>query len=735
MDWHESLRVLPGRPFPLGATWDGSGVNFSLFTEHASKVELCLFDSPTASVESKRVILSERTNLIWHVYLPGLKPGQVYGYRVYGPHEPIHGHRFNPHKILMDPYARAIARDVIWEDAMFGYKIGDPAKDLSLDTRDNASHAPLAVVIDSSFDWSGDKNPQHPWHKTLIYELQIKGFTQLHPGVPEALRGTYLGLASEGAVRYLSELGVTAVEIMPIHHRVDDRYLLDRGLVNFWGYNTLGYFAPDYRFASNQSGLQAVTEFKQMVKKLHSAGIEVILDVVYNHTCEGNQMGPLLSFKGIDNANYYRLAPGHPRYYEDFTGCGNTLNMQNPHTLQMMMDSLRYWVLEMHVDGFRFDLASALARRTADSVDRVSGFFESIHQDPVLSQVKLIAEPWDLAEGGYQVGNFPVGWSEWNARYRDAVRRFWKGDEGVGAEFATRLTGSSDLYERSGRPPHASINFVTCHDGFTLQDLVSYNEKHNRANGENNTDGENHNLSWNCGAEGVTHDPAILMLRERQKRNMMASLFLSQGTPMLRAGDELGHTQRGNNNAYCQDNEISWINWNMTDAKKDFLEFTRKVIRLWREEPVLRRKKFFQGRSLFESEIKDLVWFDLSGKEMTSESWHAKDLHVISALFAGNVMDEVDERGEPIFGDTILVLMNGSHKGATFHMPKKLQGKPWEKWIDTSEGHKNLPAPFHGDHYRVKDRSLVVFRLRRKVFIVPGQMSGASPTPFEEAHS
>ncbi len=728
MDWHETIRVLPGKPFPLGAAWDGEGVNFAIFSAHATKVELCLFESPHSTVEFKRIILPERSQFVWHAYLPGIKPGQIYGYRIYGPFEPLQGHRFNPHKIMMDPYAKAVIRDVNWHDAMFGYRIGDPAKDLSLDTRDNAAYAPLAAVVDSSFDWEGDRPLQISRHKTLIYEMHVKGFTQLHPGIPESLRGKYLGLASEGAVRYLHELGISAVELMPIHQHVDDRYLIDRGLVNYWGYNTLSFFAPDFRYATTSSGLDAVREFKQMVKTLHAAGIEVILDVVYNHTCEGNQMGPMMSLKGVDNASYYRLSPAHPRYYEDFTGCGNTLNTQNSHALQLMMDSLRYWVNEMHVDGFRFDLASALARRTSESVDRLSSFFESIHQDPVLANTKLIAEPWDLSQGGYQVGNFPVRWMEWNAKYRDAVRRFWKGDNGVTAEFATRISGSSDLYEHSGRSPHASINFVTCHDGFSLQDLVSYNDKHNRANGENNTDGENHNSSWNCGAEGLTHDPQILMLRERQKRNFMATLLLSQGVPMIRAGDELGHTQRGNNNAYCQDNEISWINWNLTDAKKDFLDFTRKVIRLWHDEPVLRRRKFFQGKSLHDSEVKDISWFDLAGKDMTPETWHQPDLKGVAALLAGSVMDEVDERGEPIFGDTILILMNSYHKGTTFHFPKKLQGKTWEKIIDTSEGHKNLPVPFQSDHYRVKDRSLVVFRLKRKVFIVPMAQTADLPS-------
>src|SRR5581483_5418632 len=524
------MRVWPGRPYPLGATWDGVGVNFALFSEHATKVELCLFDSPEATAEAQRIALPEHTDQVWHAYLPDVEPGQLYGYRVHGPYEPTKGHRFNPHKLILDPYAKAIGRDLRWDDTLFGYTIGDPKADLSYDTRDSAPFAPLAAVVDTAFTWGDDRPPRTPWHKTLIYELHVKGFTMRHPEVPEKLRGSYAGLASEAAIQHLLSLGVTAVELMPVHHHVDDRHLVERDLCNYWGYNTLAFFAPELRYASKHSPRKSVQEFKMMVRALHAAGIEVILDVVYNHTGEGNQMGPTVSTRGVDNASYYRLSPKDPRYYMDFTGCGNTLNMQNPRVLQFIMDSLRYWVTDMRVDGFRFDLASTLARELF-AVDKLGAFFDIIQQDPILSQVKLIAEPWDVGEGGYQVGNFPVLWTEWNGKYRDCVRRFWKGDGGTASEMATRLAGSSDLYAWSGRTPHASINFITCHDGFSLQDLVSYNDKHNEANGEGNRDGANDNNSWNCGVEGPTNDPAIKALRERQKRNLIVTLFLSQGVP------------------------------------------------------------------------------------------------------------------------------------------------------------------------------------------------------------
>ena len=564
------MRVWPGSPYPLGATWDGKGVNFALFSEHATHVELCLFDAADAAKEAHRLPLPEYTDHVWHGYLPDVLPGQLYGYRVHGPYEPQHGHRFNPHKVVLDPYARLIGRDVQWADECFAYRLGDPEADLSFDERDSAAFAPLAVVIDPAFTWGDDRPPHTPWHKTLIYELHVKGFTQLHPEVPERLRGTYAGLASEPAIRHLTELGVTAVELLPVHHFLDDRHLIDRGLTNYWGYNTLAFLRPHSRYAATAIPQDAVQQFKMMVAALHAAGIEVILDVVYNHTAEGNQLGPTLSMRGVDNAAYYRLSPEDPRYYMDFTGCGNSPNVQHPRMLQLIMDSLRYWVTEMHVDGFRFDLASTLARELFE-VDRLGAFFDIIHQDPVLSQVKLIAEPWDVGAGGYQVGNFPVLWSEWNGKYRDTVRRFWKGDGDTLAEFATRLSGSSDLYQNDGRKPSASINFITCHDGFTLHDLVSYNDKHNEANGENNQDGANDNNSWNCGAEGPTDDPAINALRWQQQRNFLTTLLLSQGVPMLLAGDEFSHTQQGSNNTYCQDNERTWLNWELSDGAAGLL--------------------------------------------------------------------------------------------------------------------------------------------------------------------
>jgi glycogen operon protein len=599
------MRMWPGRSYPLGATWDGAGVNFALFSEHATKVELCLFDSPEAKAESHRLPLLEHIDMVWHAYLPDVQPEQLYGYRVHGPHEPAKGHRFNPHKLVVDPYAKAIGRDLAWGDELFGYRIGDPAGDLSFDDRDNASLAPLAAVIDPAFTWGDDRPLRTPWHKTVIYELHVKGFSKRLPGVADKLQGTYAGLASEAAVQHLRDLGITAVEIMPVHHHVDERHLISRGLCNYWGYNTLAFFAPDLRYVSTPAPLRSVQEFKMMVRALHAAGLEVILDVVYNHTAEGNQLGPTLSMRGIDNASYYRLSREDPRFYMDFTGCGNTLNMVHPRVLQLIMDSLRYWVLEMHVDGFRFDLASTLAREL-HAVDKLGAFFDIIHQDPVLSQVKLIAEPWDVGEGGYQVGNFPVLWTEWNGKYRDTVRRFWKGDGGTVSEFATRLSGSSDLYQQNGRLPYASINFVTCHDGFTLQDLVSYNDKHNEANGENNQDGTNDNNSWNCGAEGPTDDPAINALRGRQKRNLIATLLMAEGVPMLRSGDELGQTQKGNNNTYCQDNELTWLDWELNEEQRHFLEFVRFMARMRREQPVLQRRKFFQGRKIRGSDIKDL---------------------------------------------------------------------------------------------------------------------------------
>jgi glycogen operon protein len=706
------MRLWTGSPYPLGATWDGVGVNFALFSEHATGVDLCLFDSAYAGRETLRLPLTERTDQVWHAYLPDVRPGQLYGYRVHGPYDPARGHRFNPAKLVCDPYAKAIARTVRWHDSMFGYEVGSATSDLSKDDRDNAAYAPLAAVIDQSFTWGPDVSPRTPWHRTIIYEVHVRGFTKLHPEVPEELRGSYLGLVSEPALDHLLSLGVTAVELMPIHHHVDDWHLVQRKLVNYWGYNTLTYFAPDLRYSVSRTPQDLVREFKMMVRALHAAGLEVILDVVYNHTAEGDHLGPTLSLRGIDNASYYRLSPGNSRFYEDFTGCGNTLNMRHPRVLQLIMDSLRYWVLEMHVDGFRFDLASALAREL-HAVDKLGAFFDIIHQDPVLSQVKLIAEPWDLGEGGYQVGNFPVGWTEWNGKYRDSVRRFWRGDGGQVSEFATRLAGSSDLYEQSGRRPYASINFVTAHDGFSLQDVVSYNQKHNQANGEDNRDGENNNLSFNFGVEGPTTDPAVLEMRGRQKRNFMATLLLSQGVPMICGGDELSVTHGGNNNPYCQDNETSWIDWELTPQARSFLEFTKRLIALRHGHPVLRRRRFFQGRAIRGAGVKDLAWFDPAGHEMTDEAWGASHVRCLGVRLAGDAIDERNERGERVEDDTFVVLLNAQDATVPFTLPATQMDAWWVTLIDTGRPHHEQRRLLGGDQYMLAARSLVLLRLGR----------------------
>ena len=703
------MRIQLGQSYPLGATWDGLGVNFALFSEHATRVELCLFDSPDALVETHRIELREQTDLVWHGYVLDVRPGQLYGYRVDGPYAPLAGHRFNAHKVLLDPYAKAIGRDVRWSDEMFGYHVGDAREDLSFDERDNAAWAPLAVVVDTAFTWGTDAPLRTPWHETIIYELHVKGFTQGHPDVPSALRGTYAGLASEASIAHLQRLGITAVELLPVHHRAEERHLVERGLTNYWGYNTLAFFAPDTRYSATGDSMR---EFKTMVRALHAAGIEVIIDVVYNHTAEGNQLGPTLSLRGIDNASYYRLQQDNPRVYQDFTGCGNTLNMLNARVLQLIMDSLRYWVLEMHVDGFRFDLASALARELYE-VNKLSAFFDIIHQDPVLSQVKLIAEPWDVGPGGYQVGNFPVLWTEWNGKYRDCVRRFWRGDGGQLSELATRIAGSSDLYERNGRRPYASINFVTCHDGFTLRDLVSYNDKHNEGNGEGNRDGENNNLSWNCGVEGPTTDPTIAALRERQMRNLLATLLLSQGVPMLRGGDELGCTQGGNNNAYCQDNRQSWIDWQLGETQADLLEYCRMLIQLRQAHPVFRRRKFFQGRHIRGAEVKDLTWFEPNGHEMTDQAWEASNVRSLMVRLGGDSIDELNEHGEHIVDDTFVLLLNAHHEPVTFTLPGHRRKLRWERILDTGEVHWGRRATPRGDHYRLRGRTVALLRMHR----------------------
>jgi isoamylase len=700
-------KVLPGRAFPLGATWDGMGTNFAIYSEGPTRVDLCLFDED-GKRERERVRLREMDAWVWHCYLPGVSPGQLYGYRIDGPYEPARGLRFNANKLLIDPYAKAICGGVNWKAPVFGYKLNDRAGDLSFDARDDAHGVPKAVVAHRHYDWENDRPPSIPWHRTVIYEAHVKGFTMRHPDVPEELRGTYAGMGSPAAIEHLRGLGVTAIELLPVHAFLDDGHLVERGLRNYWGYNTIGFFAPEARYSSCGDTGGQVAEFRSMVKALHRAGIEVILDVVYNHTAEGNERGPTLSLRGIDNGTYYRLVPGQERYYLDFSGTGNSLNVRHPAVLRLIMDSLRYWVLEMHVDGFRFDLASVLARELYD-VDRLSGFFDIIHQDPVISRVKLIAEPWDLGEGGYQVGNFPPEWTEWNGKYRDTVRAYWKGDEGTAAELGFRLTGSSDLYQDDGRRPHASVNFVTAHDGFTLHDLVSYNEKHNEANGEENRDGHDHNLSWNHGVEGPTGDPEIVELRERQKRNLLATLLFSQGVPMLCGGDEIGRTQNGNNNAYCQDGELSWLDWNLDEPKRALLEFTRRVIGLRNRHPNLRRRRFFQGRRIRGSDAKDITWLRPDGREMTEEDWEAGWLRCLG-LRLGEVLGEVDEHGNPIRDDTLLLLLNAHHEGIGFSLPRDIPDGEWQCLIDTSVGDGAPVPPVRGDAVELSGRSVVLLR-------------------------
>ena len=698
------MRVWPGEPYPLGATWDGEGVNFAVFSEHATTVELCLYYARDHSRETNRIRLNERTNMVWHAYLPDVRPGELYGYRAQGPYEPSQGHRFNPAKLLIDPYAKAVTGPVSWNDAVFGYVVGHPKEDLSFDTRDSAPYVPRCVVIDSAFTWGDDRAPRTPWNRTVIYECHVKGMTARHPAVAEHLRGTYLGLASDPMIEHLTYLGVTAVELLPVHHHVTEWRVAERGLTNYWGYNTIAFFAPDSRFATGGLG-QQVSEFKTMVKVLHREGIEVILDVVYNHTAEGNRSGPTLSMRGLDNTSYYGLNPEDRRLYLDVTGTGNTLNMQNFRAMQLMMDSLRYWVQEMHVDGFRFDLAPALARELFE-LDRLQRFFDFIQQDPVLSQVKLIAEPWDVGEGGYQVGNFPGGWAEWNGQYRDTVRRFWRGDAGQIAGLGYRLSGSSDLYNRRGRSPHSSINYITCHDGFTLHDLVSYEQKHNEANGEQNSDGLDANWSKNWGVEGDTEEDKTVRLRERIKRNFLATLAFSQGVPMLSHGDELGRTQHGNNNAYCQDNETSWIDWHIDSRDRGLLDFTRYIIGLRKANPVFRRRSFFSGRPIDEEGTRDVKWLRPDGQEMTETDWRSADSRVLGMLLHGEATDDVDERGRPIEGETLLLLLNAGPRARYFQLPELDEPGRWRFLVNTAR-HVTGRIP-HGHGIRLVHHSLVL---------------------------
>lgn len=708
------IKQLPGTANFLGAQWDGKGTNFALFSENASKVELCLFDE---AGQETRVELNEYYNFTWHGYFPDVKPGQYYGYRAHGPYEPENGHRFNPSKLLIDPYAYAIAGNVQHGQALFGYDWSHDAQDLSYYDADSAELMPKCVVVDTAFDWEGDTRLEIPWNKTIIYEMHVKGYTFQHPKIPKKLRGTYAGLAHPVAIEHLKSLGITAVELMPAHHFYKNPgHLVDKGLSNYWGYDSLSYFAPHAGYSASGIWGEQVREFKEMVKALHQAGIEVILDVVYNHTGEGNHMGPTLTFRGVDNASYYRLVGDNRRYYMDYTGCGNSLNVSNPQVLKLIMDSLRYWVLEMHVDGFRFDLASALARELYEQ-GTLASFFDIIHQDPVLSKVKLIAEPWDVGPGGYQVGKFPLLWSEWNGRYRDTVRDFWRGEYSTLAEFAYCFTGSSDLYEYSGRRPHASINFITAHDGFTLLDLVSYNHKHNEANGENNRDGEEHNRSWNCGAEGKTKKRNVLQLRDKQRRNLMTTLMLSQGVPMLVAGDEMGRSQLGNNNAYCHDDKISWLNWKLTKADQAFLDFTRRLIHFLLEHPVFRRRQWFQGRAIHGSNVSDIGWFNVDGSKMAQEQWNAGFIKSLAVFLNGEEIATPNHRGERILDDSFLLFFNAHYEMLEFTLPEALNDYDWELVLDTKAGgfvestESSSGEFFTGDRrLPVPERSIVILQ-------------------------
>ncbi|HYD29640.1 MAG TPA: glycogen debranching protein GlgX [Azospirillaceae bacterium] len=713
-------RIRPGRPYPLGAEWDGFGVNFALFSAHAVKVELCLFDK-TGTREVERIELPEFTDEVWHGYLPEARPGLIYGYRVHGPYDPANGHRFNANKLLIDPYAKALFGSIRWSDAHFGYRLGSTREDLSFDRRDNARGMPKCRVVDRAFTWGEDRHPRTPWGDTVLYETHLRGFTMLHPEVAAPLRGTFAGISAEAVIQHIRDLGVTAVEFLPVQAFADDPHLVAKGLRNYWGYSPINYFAPEPRYLTTG----VLSEFKTMVARLHEAGIEVILDVVYNHTGEGNHLGPTLSFKGIDNASYYKLMPGDRRYFMDDTGTGNTLNLTHPRVLQMALDSLRYWVSEMHVDGFRFDLATTLAREM-HGFDPGSGFLDAIRQDPVLSQVKLIAEPWDIGPGGYQVGRFPPGWSEWNDRYRDTVRRFWRGDEGMLPELAARLTGSSDLFEGRGRRPWASVNFVTAHDGFTLHDLVSYNDKHNEANAENNRDGHSANFSWNHGTEGWTDDPGILRLRRRQMRNFLTTLLVSQGVPMLLAGDEFGRTQGGNNNAYCQDNEVSWLAWPGGEdgdggvAAANLTGFVRRLLALRRAHPVLRRPLFLHGQRLSPERVKDITWVTPLGSEKTSDQWRDGHARCIGLMLCGRAGDYLNPDGSRAGDGTLLVILNAHHGLVPFTLPTVPGGRRWQCLVDTrleDGGGEEIGATLWpmGAVFRVEGRSALAFLLANTV--------------------
>jgi glycogen operon protein len=694
------VSIKPGRSYPLGATYDGSGTNFSLFSEVAEQVELALI-GPDGSQEC--VTLTEIDGFVWHGYLPGVGPGQRYGFRVHGPYEPDQGHRCNPAKLLLDPYAKAIDGQIDGDESLFGYRFDSPDAPNDMDS---LGHTMLSVVTDTAFDWGDDRAPDLAYHHTVIYEAHVKGLTQTHPGLPEEIRGTYAGVGHPAIIEHLTSLGVTALELMPVHQFVQDPHLKERGLSNYWGYNTIGFFAPHNAYSSSGSRGQQVTEFKAMVKSLHAAGIEVILDVVYNHTAEGNELGPTLSFKGIDNASYYRLVDDDPGHYFDTTGTGNSLLMRHPHVLQLIMDSLRYWVLDMHVDGFRFDLAATLARQFHE-VDKLSAFFDLVQQDPVISQVKLIAEPWDIGTGGYQVGNFPPLWTEWNGRYRDTVRDFWRGAEATLPEFASRLTGSADLYQSDRRRPLASINFVTAHDGFTLRDLVSYNDKHNDANGEDGKDGSDDNQSWNCGAEGESQDPQILALRARQQRNLLTTLLLSQGVPMIAHGDELGRTQQGNNNVYCQDNELSWIDWDLDQTRQDLLAFTRRLVQLRRDHPVLRRRRFFRGDAP-DGGVGDLAWLLPDGNRMQDSDWHWDEARAVGVFLNGQAITEPDREGAPVTDDSFLILFNGHHEAIEFRLPGTAFGEKWHVAVDTSQDEGSGPEVHAEDSVHIEARSTLV---------------------------